>query len=384
MKHLISRRRPRLTELPAPLTPADLDLRDFDWMPLQVARLRDSNIVVVASGEAFRAAVLLWCAAWHQVPAASLPKDERLLASLAGFGRDQKSWKAVADDALHGFLECSDGRLYHPVIAEKAIEADSKRRVQRKRTEAATSARRHGKRDVDRDDIRNDHQATAPDLTLPDSKQDARVLDDFGLKKKAGVLAIIAAFCAGIGREPPDSSIVETWILDGIAPGTIAAVVPPLIKRKADMASLAYCDAAVREAHAKVGASRSIEQVPLTDADWSSAVKRYKSNRSQWSKHAGPEPGMIGCRAPPQVLVDFMIDPATGADITDTWHFISEQEVAPFAHDAQTRKVRPPMVYTVVIGGVEKTGFYSPVRVPAGYDEATGERIAPKSDEAAA
>lgn len=371
-------------ELPNPLTPPDLDLRDFDWMPLQVARLRDSNIVVVASGEAFRAAVLLWCAAWHQVPASSLPKDERLLASLAGFGRDQKSWKAVSEDALHGFIECSDGRLYHPVIAEKAIEADGKRRVQRKRTEAATSARRNGKRDVDRDGERNVHQATAPDQTLPDSKQAARALDENGLKQQAGIVAMVAALSAALNRKPPSTEIVATWLLDGIPPGTISSAIQPLIKRKENMASLSYCDAAVREAHAKAGSAPALEQVPLSDADWRAAVKRFKGNRSLWSRHAGPEPGMAGCRAPAQVLVDHLIDPATGSDITDGWHFISEQEVAPFVHDAQTRKVRAPMVYSVVIDGVEKVGFYSAVRVPAGYDEATGEKLAPKDDEAAA
>src|SRR5882724_13238465 len=125
-----------------PLTPTDLDLRDFDWMPLQVVRLRDSGIVVVASAEAFRAAVLLLCAAWHQVPAASLPRDEKMLCSLAGFGRDVKIWRTLADDALHGFVECTDGRLYHPVIAEKAIEAGSKKKKQTSQTAAATEARR--------------------------------------------------------------------------------------------------------------------------------------------------------------------------------------------------------------------------------------------------
>lgn len=128
-----------------PLTPPDLDLRDFDWMPLQVVRLRDSGIVVVASAEAFRAAVLLWCAAWHQVPAASLPKDEKMLCSLAGFGRDLKAWRSLSADALHGFVECSDGRLYHPVIAEKAIESGSKKKKQGSQTAAATEARRLAK-----------------------------------------------------------------------------------------------------------------------------------------------------------------------------------------------------------------------------------------------
>jgi hypothetical protein len=114
-----------------PLTPPDLDLRDFDWMPLDVARLRDSDLSVLAPGDAFRAAVLLWCASWHQIPAASLPAEDRLLANLAGYGRDLKGWSSVRDDALRGFVKCSDGRLYHPVVAEKAIEAHAQRNIQR-------------------------------------------------------------------------------------------------------------------------------------------------------------------------------------------------------------------------------------------------------------
>ncbi|MCR6734461.1 MAG: YdaU family protein [Afipia sp.] len=147
-----------------PLTPPELDLRDFPYMPLDVVRLRDSDLAVVASGEEFRTAVLLWCASWHQVPAASLPSDDRLLASLAGFGRDLKGWKAVREAALRGFVKCDDGRLYHPVIAEKAIEAGTKRRNQRGQTAAATEARRLAKerrdaeRDLDRYEQRNDER----------------------------------------------------------------------------------------------------------------------------------------------------------------------------------------------------------------------------------
>lgn len=110
-----------------PLTPADCDLRDFAYMPLDVVRLRDSEAAVILTPEEFRAAVILWCAAWHQVPAASMPKDDRLLANLAGYGRDVNGWSAVKTGALRGFIECSDGRLYHPVIAEKAMEAWDKK-----------------------------------------------------------------------------------------------------------------------------------------------------------------------------------------------------------------------------------------------------------------
>ncbi len=116
-----------MNELPEPLTPTDCDLRDFQFMPLDVVRLRDSDIAVMVSGEEFRSAVMLWCAAWHQVPAGSLPNDDRSLASLAGYGRAVGEWLKVKEGALRGWIECADARLYHPVVCEKARESwDSK------------------------------------------------------------------------------------------------------------------------------------------------------------------------------------------------------------------------------------------------------------------
>lgn len=108
---------------PDPLVPIEVDLTEFGFMPLDVRRLRDSRIAASASGDEFRAAVLLWCASWHQKPAASLPDDDIELAQLSGYGRVIKEWKKVRDGALHGWVKCTDGRLYHPVIAEKANEA---------------------------------------------------------------------------------------------------------------------------------------------------------------------------------------------------------------------------------------------------------------------
>lgn len=114
-------------DLPTPLVPADVDLRGLPFMPLDVNRVRDSDLAIEASGDEFRAAVLLWCASWNQVPAGSLPDAEQALAAYAGFGRDLKSWKKVRAGALRGFVKCSDGRLYHPVVAEKAIDAWAQR-----------------------------------------------------------------------------------------------------------------------------------------------------------------------------------------------------------------------------------------------------------------
>ena len=89
--------------------------------------------------------MLLWAASWHQVPAASLPNNDRTLAQLAGFGRYVEQWQAVRDDALRGFVECSDGRLYHRVVAEKAREAwemKKKHAVRMENMRAAKSQRK--------------------------------------------------------------------------------------------------------------------------------------------------------------------------------------------------------------------------------------------------
>jgi hypothetical protein len=114
-----------------PLVPNDVDLRGMPFMPLDVNRLRDSQLSISATGDEFRAAVLLWCASWNQVPAASLPDDELSLAAYAGYARDVKGWRKVRKGALRGFVMCSDGRWYHPVVADKALEAWAERQEYR-------------------------------------------------------------------------------------------------------------------------------------------------------------------------------------------------------------------------------------------------------------
>lgn len=103
----------------APLTPAECDLKDFQYMPLDVHRLLTSETWVLGTGDERAAAMSLWLESWRQVPAASLPNNERMLAHLSG----SKNWKKVKEHALRGWIPCADGRLYHPTVAEKALEA---------------------------------------------------------------------------------------------------------------------------------------------------------------------------------------------------------------------------------------------------------------------
>ena len=116
-----------MTDLPPPPIGPDVDLTRFPFMPLNVRRLRDSRFAAATDGESFRTGVLLWCAAWHQVPAGSLPDDDIELANLAGFGRQVEGWLILRNSALYGWRKHSDGRLYHPVIVQAAHEAWARR-----------------------------------------------------------------------------------------------------------------------------------------------------------------------------------------------------------------------------------------------------------------
>ncbi|HZX79898.1 MAG TPA: hypothetical protein VFE72_02955 [Lysobacter sp.] len=106
----------------APLVPPYVDLRTLRFFLFDVGRFRDSRFVGTVSPEAGFYGIVLWAAAWHQRPAASLPDDDVELAKLAGLGRDLATWARVKRDALHRWVRCNDGRLYHPVIAMKALE----------------------------------------------------------------------------------------------------------------------------------------------------------------------------------------------------------------------------------------------------------------------
>lgn len=117
-----------MTELPDPLTPAYCDLRGMEWMPMHGHKLEGSDFDSLATDTEYRAAQRLWWAAWQQqMPAASLPDNDRILCNLAGFQRDPKGWEKVRAMALHGFVKCSDGRLYHRFLSTAAVTAYEKR-----------------------------------------------------------------------------------------------------------------------------------------------------------------------------------------------------------------------------------------------------------------
>lgn len=158
---------------PAPLVPAEVDLRDLPSMLLDVSVLLRSSLWIRARRDPRlgHAAVSLWCEAWHELPAGSLPNDDEILAELARCEPDE--WQRIKARALENFVECSDGRLYHPTVCEKALEAWEYKVKSRERTRKATEARankgkhgagfeessgdRHDQRDVNDRRERDDH-----------------------------------------------------------------------------------------------------------------------------------------------------------------------------------------------------------------------------------
>lgn len=130
-----------MTELPAPLVPHEVDLRDFPFTPIFRARLFGSSFHARANDAAWRAGVTLWLKSWDQVPAGTLPDDDIDLCRLAELGRDLKAWKRVKEAALHGWSKRSDGRLHHRVVAEGVLEAWAKRTSAKRKGVLGASAR---------------------------------------------------------------------------------------------------------------------------------------------------------------------------------------------------------------------------------------------------
>lgn len=114
-------------DLPAPPVPPEVDLRDFAFTPVFRARLFGSSFHARSSDAEWRAGVTLWLKSWDQVPAGSLPDDDIDLCRLAELGRDMKTWAEVKAGAMRGWQKCSDGRLYHSVVAEGVMEAWARR-----------------------------------------------------------------------------------------------------------------------------------------------------------------------------------------------------------------------------------------------------------------
>lgn len=108
---------------PEPLVSAEVDLRGFPFVPLYIERLTKSKAWLVCKRRPELAFYMLnlWMRAWHETPAGSIEDDDDVLADAAMC--ELRRWGKLRADVLRNWTKCSDGRLYHPVVAELAKES---------------------------------------------------------------------------------------------------------------------------------------------------------------------------------------------------------------------------------------------------------------------
>lgn len=121
-----------LSTLPEPLVVRECDLRDFDYMPIFINRLRGSETWIEAryDHELGYVSMNLWLASWHSEIAASFEDSDNVLSEAAMC--DRTRWRQIRDKVLKSWVLCNDGRWYHPVVAKCAMDAWKVRQRYRK------------------------------------------------------------------------------------------------------------------------------------------------------------------------------------------------------------------------------------------------------------
>ena len=154
-------------QLPEPLNTPDCDIRGYQFMGWYGDIYYASNAYKLGLKNprgALAAQKLYWWAFAHQCPAGSLPSDDDDLARIADFGTDLRAWRKVKETALHGFILCSDGRLYHRFVVERAKVA-RQTRVDAARRQANRRARRQSQVIENTELSPEDHADITRDIT---------------------------------------------------------------------------------------------------------------------------------------------------------------------------------------------------------------------------
>ena len=106
---------------PDPLVPAEVDLRDFGYMPLDVRRLLTSETWIEAAEDPRlgHALVSLWFESWHQVPAASVPNNDTVLFRFS-MCPSPDEWGRIRERALRGW-SAQTGGFITPLLPKSSF-----------------------------------------------------------------------------------------------------------------------------------------------------------------------------------------------------------------------------------------------------------------------
>jgi hypothetical protein len=262
-----------------PLTPPDCDLTDFKFMPLEVARLKKSKEWRAGRKKPEIAfySINLWCASWHEIPAASLEDDDEVLAELAMC--DEKRWPKVKAEVMRKWIKCSDGRLYHPIVAEKANESWGSKLKQRKRTEVARQKKLQGSHRVATETVTSSVTSSVTDSvtdTVTASKGSISIREGKGRERTDAVTELNGMALRVLNDVEPflnsptpmTGASIRPWLQAGASPELIIETIRDRTTRRRARepdwtpSGLGYFDKAVREELAKAEASQPVKSTP--------------------------------------------------------------------------------------------------------------------------
>ncbi len=277
-----------MAETPEPPIRSDADVRSIADMPLAVETI--FALAKEVSLEVLGAAVLLRCWAWHQVPGGSLPDNDEALAAMVGLRRDV--WQRVRALALDGFARCSDGRLYHHAIVEKARAALA---VIEKCEKRKADDRRRQKASYDRKKAKQTGNGT------PEPAETSRGVGD--LRHEAATpapspLSPLSHIPVGAMSSRPNEPVIshDDPLRDGkshTSNGQTAAT---------NQAKLKPAQPAI-PAGVEIGTpGYPWDPTTFTDEDWDRIVARYVASGVWAVRSLGPSPRFPECRAPALVL----------------------------------------------------------------------------------
>jgi uncharacterized protein YdaU (DUF1376 family) len=170
---------------------------------LNTERLMSSELLALHGNDVLGAALLLWCRAWKQRPAASLPDDDRVLAAFARL--PLKRFREIRDAVMRGFVKCSDGRLYHRFLSVEASKAYA-RKVKFQQSRAADAKRLQEWRNAQRetkDETQNETQDETRFVADGNGKDRDRDRDRDSLRKDSPTESPKESSSRGC-RLPPD------------------------------------------------------------------------------------------------------------------------------------------------------------------------------------
>lgn len=104
--------------LPAPLVGAEVKLRNSSGWTVHPQDLKDA-----LSGRTSYIRVMKMCLAvnsWHSLPPGSLPNNDNAIFDIGAWGT-RRQFARDRDEILDLWILCSDGRLYHPIVAADAL-----------------------------------------------------------------------------------------------------------------------------------------------------------------------------------------------------------------------------------------------------------------------